>query len=63
MAKHEEAPAPVKRPRHIAISINHMVIQRSKAAAIRDKAAEEVKGLDAALLALGWTELPLFEGK
>ena len=63
MAKHEEAPAPVKRPRHIAISINHLVIQRDKARAIRDKADEEVKGLDAALLALGWSDLPLFEGK
>ncbi len=63
MAKHEEAPAPVKRPRHIAISINHLVIQRDKAMAVRDKAAQEVKELEAALSALGWTDLPLFEGK
>ena len=63
MAKHEEAPAPVKRPRHIAISINHLVIQRAKAMAVRDKAAQEVKELEAALSALGWTDLPLFEGK
>ena len=63
MAKHEEAPAPVKRPRHIAISINHLVIQHDKAMAVRDKAAQEVKELEAALSALGWTDLPLFEGK
>ncbi len=63
MAKHEEAPAPVKRPRHIAISINHLVIQRDKAMAVRDKAAQEVKELEAALSALGWTDLPLFEDK
>ncbi len=63
MAKHEEAPAPVKRPRHIAIGINHLVIQRDKAMAVRDKAAQEVKELEAALSALGWTDLPLFEGK
>ena len=63
MAKHEEAPAPVKRPLHIAISINHLVIQRDKAMAVRDKAAQEVKELEAALSALGWTDLPLFEGK
>ena len=63
MAKHEEAPAPVKRPRHIAISINHLVIQRDKAMAVRDKAAQEVKELEAALSALGWSDLPLFGGR
>jgi len=52
-----------KRPRHIAIGINHLVIQRNKAMAVRDKAAQEVKELEAALSALGWSDLPLFEGK
>ena len=46
----------VKKPRHVAIATNHLVIQRDKAIGIRDKAAAEVKELDAALLALGWTE-------
>ena len=45
-----------KKPRHVAIATNHLVIQRDKAIAIRDKAANEVKELDAALLALGWLE-------
>jgi hypothetical protein len=46
----------VKKPRHVAIATNHLVIQRDKAISIRDKAANEVKELDAALLALGWLD-------
>jgi hypothetical protein len=49
-------PQPVKKPRHVTIATNHLVIQREKAIAIRDAAAAEVKELDAALLALGWLE-------
>lgn len=45
-----------KKPRHVAVAIDHMVMQRNKAIAIRDKAAKEVEALDAALLALGWPE-------
>ncbi len=54
-----------KKPRHVNIATNHLVIQREKAIAVRDKAAKEVEDLDAALLALGWPEesLPLFPGK
>jgi hypothetical protein len=51
-----ETPAPAKRPRHIEIAMRHMLQQRDKAIAVRDKAAGEVKELDAALLALGWGE-------
>ncbi len=54
--KQEEPIVPVKKPRHVAIATNHLVIQRDKAIGIRDKAAVEVNELDAALLALGWTE-------
>jgi len=53
-------PAPVagaaKQPRHVAVAINHLLAQRTKAIKVRDKAAEEVESLDAALLALGWGE-------
>ena len=61
MKKHEPEDSPelkqaVKKPRHVAIATNHLVIQRMKAIAVRDKAAAEVKELDAALLALGWLE-------
>ena len=58
MAKHTEqtdTPAP-KRPRHVAFAVKHLIAQRDKAIAIRDKAACEVNDLDAALLALGWPE-------
>ena len=51
----EATPAP-KRQRHVAFAVKHLVAQRSKAIAIRDKAESEVKELDAALLALGWPE-------
>lgn len=47
---------PIKKPRHVAIATNHLVKQREKAISIRDKAAAEVKELDAALEALGWVE-------
>lgn len=49
-------PETPRKPRRIATAINHLVQQREKAIAIRDKAAAEVKDLDAALLALGWPE-------
>lgn len=45
---------PAKRPRHIQIGINHLLAQRSKAIAVRDKAAEEITHLEDALVALGW---------
>jgi hypothetical protein len=45
-----------KKPRHVSVAINHLLAQRTKAIKVRDKAAEEVKSLDAALLALGWGE-------
>ncbi len=45
-----------KKPRHITITIRHMVEQRDKAIAVRDRAVKEVEELDAALLALGWPE-------
>jgi hypothetical protein len=48
--------APVKRPRHIEIAMRHMLKQREKQLAIRDKANVELKELDEALLALGWGE-------
>ena len=47
---------PIKKPRHVAIATNHLVIQRDKAISVRNKAAAEVEELDAALLALGWNE-------
>ena len=61
MKKNEPEDSPelkqaVKKPRHVAIATNHLVIQREKAIAVRDKAAAEVQELDAALLALGWLE-------
>lgn len=55
----------VKQPRHINIAMSHswsmdanepMLKQRERAIAVRDKAADEVKKLDEALLALGWGE-------
>jgi len=54
-ATKEPVPA-VKQPRHINIAMTHMLKQRQKAIVIRDKAADEVKKLDEALLALGWGE-------
>ena len=56
MTTKTETPTPVKRPRHVEIAIRHMLKQREKAIAIRDKAAKEVEDLDAALLAIGWGE-------
>ncbi len=47
---------PAKQPRHVAIAQRHLLAQREKAITVRDKAANEVKELDAALLALGWSE-------
>lgn len=56
----KSTPAPVeaqtKQPRHVAIAQRHLLAQREKAISIRDKSANEVKELDAALLALGWSE-------
>ena len=49
-----EAPAP-KKPRHVNTT-GHLLKQREKAIFIRDKAEDEIKSLDAALLALGWPE-------
>lgn len=54
MSKPETAPKP--KSRNIQTATNHLVKQREKAIAIRDKAEAEIKGLDAALLALGWPE-------
>jgi hypothetical protein len=63
--KTEPETAPKKTPRHIAIGTRHLVIQRDKLIAIRDGAdliairdgaVDELKGIDAALLALGWQE-------
>ena len=59
MAKQEQevkATPESKRPRHVAFAVKHLIAQRDKAIVIRDKAASEVKELDAALLALGWPE-------
>jgi hypothetical protein len=54
----KEAPLTLtpKHPRHVAVAINHLLAQRTKAIEVRDKAAKEVESLDAALLALGWGE-------
>ncbi len=52
----DEVSTETKLPRHVAISIRHLVAQRENAIAIRDKADGEVKRLDAALAALGWKE-------
>ena len=52
----EVKPAEKKQPRHTSLAIKHCVAQRDKAIAARDKAAKEVKELDAALLALGWLQ-------
>ena len=49
-------PEEVKKPRHIIVATNHLLKQRDKAIAIRDKSAKEVEDLDAALVALGWPE-------
>lgn len=46
-----------KVPRHVAIATKHLQIQRTKAAAIRDKAAAEVKKIDEALAAMGLSQL------
>jgi hypothetical protein len=46
----------LRRPRHVAFAIKHLLAQRDKAILVRDKAGSEVLELDAALLALGWTE-------
>jgi hypothetical protein len=54
--KTEPETAPKKTPQHIAIGTRHLVIQRDKLIAIRDGAVDELKGIDAALLALGWQE-------
>ena len=54
--KNPEPVVPVKKPRHVKAATHHLVIQRDKAITVRDKAAAEVKGIDAALLALGWQE-------
>ena len=57
MKQKDQEPAPAKKqPRHIAIGTRHLLIQRDKLITIRDTAAEELKGIDAALLALGWSE-------
>jgi hypothetical protein len=56
-ANEEKAGIPaIKKPRHVAIAINHLKEQRAKALSVRDKAAREVEELDAALLALGWLQ-------
>jgi len=52
-AEAKETPTPKPR-RHIAIAMKHLITQRDKAIAIRDKAESEIKEMDAALLALGW---------
>jgi hypothetical protein len=54
--KHETELVSKKQPRHIAIGTRHLVIQRDKLIIIRDNAIYELKGIDAALLALGWQE-------
>lgn len=46
-----------KRPRHIAIATKHLLAQRDKAVAVRDKATKEVEELTGALTALGWSPL------
>ena len=57
MGPKQVTPTPVNRPPlHIATAMRHMLKQRSRAIAIRDRASKEVESLDAALLALGWTE-------
>ena len=56
--KIKEAPAApeVKTPRHVAIGTRHLVIQRDKIRGIINKANEELKSIEAALLALGYAE-------
>jgi hypothetical protein len=48
--------APAKKPRRVNSAINNLVSQRAKAISIRDKAVEEIKSYDAALLSLGWLD-------
>ena len=48
---------PIKQPRHVAIAQRHLLAQREKAVSVRDKAAKEVDELEAALDALGWTDI------
>ena len=45
-----------KKPRHIVVATNHLLKQRDRALADRSKADDQVKELEAALIALGWTE-------
>jgi hypothetical protein len=56
MTKPAEQPAAPKKPRRISSSIKNILAQRDKAIGVRDKANEEIKSYDAALLALGWPE-------
>ena len=58
MEKNKEVPvAPeVKTPRHVAIGTRHLVIQRDKIRGIINKANDELKSIEAALLALGYAE-------
>ena len=46
-------PEPEKKPRHVVVAINHILKQRTKAIAVRDKAAQEVQQLDDTLHILG----------
>jgi hypothetical protein len=58
MTTKTEAPeiATAKTPRHIQIATNHLLKQRAKAIATRDKAAKEATDLEEALTALGWSK-------
>ena len=45
-----------KKPRHIVVATNHLLKQRDRALNDRRKADNQVKELEAALIALGWNE-------
>lgn len=45
-----------KTPRHVVVATKHLLKQREKSVAARDKATAEITELDKALTALGWVE-------
>jgi hypothetical protein len=50
----EQSAVKPKRPARVERAINNIVERRQVVLVIRDRANDELKGLDAALLALGW---------
>ena len=43
---------PEKKNRHVTVAVNHLTQRRDALMAQRDKLAEEIKGIDSALVAL-----------